>query len=222
MSEELNIIPRKVGFLFDLDGVLIDSETEYTRIWAHINDQFPSGYPDLPMRIKGMTLEKIIETYYPDPEHGPKLTKLLLDLENEMRYEWKPGARELLEKLSTRGYDTVLVTSSNDRKMAHFDDELPEARGYFTRIITGDMVSHSKPDPEGYLLAARLIDTDPRRCVVFEDSLQGVKAGKAAGALVIGVAGTLPAETIAPYSDIVVDSLENINIADIVNTLKNR
>lgn len=222
MSAEHNIIPNKIGFLFDLDGVLIDSETEYTKIWSYINEVFPTGYPDLPMRIKGMTLEKIIETYYPDPEHGPKLTQLLLDLENKMRYDWKPGARELLQRLSTEGYDTVLVTSSNDRKMAHFDDELPEARGFFTKIITGDMVSHSKPNPEGYLLGARMIDTDPRRCVVFEDSLQGVKAGKAAGALIIGVAGTLPSDVIAPFSDITVDSLADIDVAEIVNTLKSR
>ena len=61
------IANKKVGFLFDLDGVLIDSEKEYTSIWTEIDRQFPSGYENLALRIKGMTLTEIIDTYFPAP-----------------------------------------------------------------------------------------------------------------------------------------------------------
>ena len=55
----------RIGFLFDLDGVLIESETEYSRIWTEIDRKFHSGYDDLATRIKGTTLDSIIDTYFP-------------------------------------------------------------------------------------------------------------------------------------------------------------
>ena len=211
-----------MGFLFDLDGVLIDSEREYTRIWHELNRRFVSGYDDLEFRIKGMTLDNIISTYFPAPEMKKLIPEALYALENKMRYEWLPGARELLETLQSRGLPTALVTSSNEIKMKHLREEIPYAEGFFTRIVTGDLVKHSKPDPEGYLLAASLIGAKPSRCVVFEDSLQGVKAGRASGAFVVGVAGTLPASAIAPFSDMVVDSLAEVDLDSLIAILEIR
>ena len=83
-------------------------------------------------------------------------------------------------------------------------------------------MTRSKPDPQGYLLAARSLNADPEACVVFEDSLQGVKAGKAAGCYVVGVAGTLKREVIEPYCDRVVDSLEEIDPDEIISRLITR
>ena len=62
--------------------------------------------------------------------------------------------------------------------MAHLKEELPELRDMFDFVVTADLITKSKPDPEGYLLGAKKIDKDIRNCVVFEDSAQGVKAGK--------------------------------------------
>lgn len=212
---------KNVAFLFDLDGVLIDSETEYTRMWTAIDERFRSGFPDLARRIKGMTLDNIISSYFPTADRD-ELIGMLYDMESRMSYSWLPGAKEMLEWLDREGIPAVLVTSSNEDKMRHLREELPELVSYFAHIVTADMISRSKPDPEGYLLGARLAGADPRRCVVFEDSLQGVKAGEAAGAYVVGVAGTLPAGTIAPHSDIVTDSLATLNPADIVAVLEKR
>lgn len=210
----------RVGFLFDLDGVLIDSEREYTRIWGEINNAFPAGIPDLPIIIKGMTLIEIIDKYF--PSYSNEVPEMLDRLESEMKYQWLPGAKELLSTLKEQGIPAVLVTSSNEKKMAHLREELPEAESFFTDIVTGDRVSKSKPDPEGYLLGAELMECNPTRCVVFEDSLQGVKAGKASGAFVIGVAGTLPEEAIAPHADLIIHSLEGINVKSVINKLYER
>lgn len=139
-----------------------------------------------------------------------------------MKYDYTPGAEYLLKRLKELKQPIALVTSSNDDKMAHLDEEIPELRGLFDYIVTADQISKSKPDPEGYLLGAEKIDRDIRNCVVFEDSLQGVKAGKASGAFVIGVAGTLPKETLAPYSDIVIDSLTELNIEELVKIASQR
>ncbi|MDE7412971.1 MAG: HAD-IA family hydrolase [Muribaculaceae bacterium] len=211
-----------IGFLFDLDGVLIDSESEYTKIWAEIDRRFPTKVDNLPIIIKGMTLVDIIDKYFPIPEYREAVPRLLYELEAEMKYEWLPGARRLLEVLSEKKIPKALVTSSNMMKMRKLYLQHPYMETMFDHIVTGDQVKKSKPDPEGYLLGAGLIGRTPKKCVVFEDSLQGVKAGRSAGAYVVGVAGTLKREVLAPFSDIVVDTLENIDIESIVLALKER
>jgi HAD hydrolase, family IA, variant 3 len=213
---------HKAGFLFDLDGVLIDSEREYSKIWAQVNNEYPTGVKSLESVIKGCTLDKILDDHYPDMEVRKKVVKRLYELEGKMKYRYLPGAHELLSQLRQRGIPAALVTSSNDVKMAHLDEELPDIRSYFNFIVTADLISKSKPDPEGYLLGASSIGCEIGKCVVFEDSLQGVKAGHNARAYVIGVAGTLPREVLEPYCDIVVDSLEEIELESLLKTLENR
>lgn len=204
---------NKIGVLFDLDGVLIDSEHEYTRIWNEVLRRFPTGIEDMPMRIKGMTLDNIISTYYGNynKEQEKQLRDTLHELESRMIFRWIPGAKEFVEWLIEMNIPRALVTSSDEEKMSHLREQRPEVEQMMTALVTADKISRSKPDPEGYLLGAELIRVKPHHCAVFEDSLQGVKAGKAAGAYVVGVAGTLPAEILAPYSDIVINNLSEVD-----------
>lgn len=208
---------KNIGVLFDLDGVLIDSETEYTRIWGEVHRRYPTGIEDLPHKIKEMTLDNIIATYFNDHEDKQQLRDTLHELENQMTYEWLPGAKEFIEWLISENIPRALVTSSDNEKMAHLREQLPELESMMTTIVTADKISKSKPDPEGYLLAAKLIGVPPQHCAVVEDSLQGVKAGRASGAFVIGMEGTLPAETIAPYSDIVISNFKELDKNTILN-----
>lgn len=203
---------KNIACLFDLDGVLVDSERLYTKIWEAIEKQWPTGIDNFAYKIKGTTLDDILNRYFPDPEIRNMVTKELYRLEGLMVYGPKAGAIELLDALRERGIAKALVTSSNNLKMEHLWKDMPELKEEFETIITGDEVHNSKPDPEGYLIAASHVEVEPHRCAVFEDSLQGVKAGKAAGAYVIGVAGTLKAEDIAPYCDMVVDTLEGLDV----------
>ena len=210
---------NKIGFLFDLDGVLIDSEKGYSQIWRRVNEEYPTGVDNLEMVIKGCTLDKILADYYPDSIIAEKVTKRLYVLEGKMKYEFKDGAKELLLQLRDRKIPAVLVTSSNDKKMKHLYEEIPEMPDLFDFIITANQISRSKPDPEGYLLGAKKIGSNPVNCIVFEDSLQGVRAGENAGALVVGVAGTLSEEILRPHSDVVVNTLENIDIDCLIKKL---
>lgn len=203
---------KNIACLFDLDGVLVDSERLYTKIWEAIEKKWPTGIDNFAYKIKGTTLDDILNRYFPDPEIRNMVTKELYRLEGLMVYGPKAGAMELLDTLRERGIAKALVTSSNNLKMEHLWKDMPELKEEFETIITGDEVHNSKPDPEGYLTAASHVEVEPYRCAVFEDSLQGVKAGKAAGAYVIGVSGTLKAEDIAPYCDMVVDTLEGLDV----------
>lgn len=215
---------KNIGALFDLDGVLIDSESEYTKIWDEVHRSFPTGIVDLPRKIKGMTLDNIIKTYFGalDEKEEQRLRDTLHELERQMTYRWLPGAKGFVEWLINEDIPRALVTSSDDEKMQHLREQLPELEKMMTDIVTADKITKSKPDPEGYLLAAKLIGIEPKHCVVFEDSLQGVKAGKASGSYVVGIAGTLPAETIAPYCNKVVNNLAEIDRSELVKILENR
>lgn len=184
--------------------------------------QWPTGINNFPYKIKGTTLEDILDRYFPDPEVQKQVVDELYRLEGLMIYQPLPGALEFLDSLGKAGIPTALVTSSNDKKMAHLWSDMPDLKKEFKVIITGDEVHESKPDPEGYLMAARKIGVNTKNCAVFEDSLQGVKAGRAAGAYVVGVAGTLKAEDISPYCDKVVYGLDEVNIDELATILKKR
>lgn len=212
----------KIGFLFDLDGVLIDSEKEYSRMWAQINREYPTSEPSLESVIKGCTLDMILSRYYPDPDIKERVVSRLYALEEKMEYNFLPGAFELLNALQSRNIPLALVTSSNEKKMFHLDEEIPGLRQMFDFVVTADLISHSKPHPEGYLLGAEKIGVNPRNCVVFEDSLQGVKAGRNAGAYVVGVKGTIAPKLLSDFSDILVDSLKEIIIDDLAAILSDR
>lgn len=222
LTTRKNDMPNNIGFLFDLDGVLIDSERKYTEIWNTINRIYPTGIDDLAERIKGTTLDSILDNYFPDPELKPLVESKLLELEGKMEYDYTPGAHDLLLGLRERDIPSALVTSSNNIKMEHLRKDLPEIMTLLDQFVVADMVTHSKPDPEGYLLGASLIKRDPRACVVFEDSLQGVKAGRAAGSYVVGVTGTFPVELLREYSNLTVDSLEEIDIDRLSEELSRR
>ena len=210
-----------IACLFDLDGVLVDSERIYTKIWEAIEKQWPTGIENFAYKIKGTTLEDILERHFPE-EAREDITKELLRLEGMMIYGPMPGAIEFIDALKAKGIPVALVTSSNGLKMDHLWHDMPGFKEKFDVIITGDEVTNSKPDPEGYLAAAKALGVDPRRCAVFEDSLQGVKAGNAAGAFVIGIAGTLKASDIQPYSDIVVNAVADIYPDRLEENLKAR
>lgn len=212
----------KIAMLFDLDGVLIDSEKSYSVFWSEIGRRFPTGYDNLSTRIKGMTLTEIYHQYFPDPEIQNVITSSLNRYESEMVYNLNPGVADLLEDLKSRNIPAVMVTSSNDKKMKSLWRQHPELKDYFLHIVTADQISHSKPDPEGYLLGAKIAGADIHHCAVFEDSAQGVAAGHNSGAFVIGIAGTLPADVIQPFSDIVIDSLENFNSDHLISILTSR
>ena len=127
---------------------------------------------------------------------------------------------DFLDSLSDVGIRCALVTSSADSKMAQVYQKLPWLRSRFDVIVTGSMVTHSKPDPEGYLTAARLLGEDPSRCVVAEDSIQGLQAGRAAGAKVIGLTTTNSRKAVEPLADEVLDSWTGYSVERLLALLE--
>lgn len=197
------------GALFDLDGVLVDTEGIYTEFWSEMDCRFPTGVDNFAQVIKGSTLTNILATYFANDETQQQIVALLKKHEREMRYRLFDGVSALLQQLHENGYKMAIVTSSNRAKMGHLFDQLPELEQAMDVVITDEDIKRSKPDPEGYLLAAAKIGVAPDQCYIFEDSINGLHAARAAGGVVVGVATTNPRIAIQPLSDIVVDTLKD-------------
>lgn len=198
--------------LFDLDGVLIDTEPAYTRIWQDIERKYPTGIENFAYKIKGTTLENILSTYFPDLEVQLAVRRMLAEREEAMEYELFDGVMDFLHKLKEEDIPCAIVTSSGDAKMERLFRAKPDFAACFDEVITDGRVTRSKPDPEGYILAARSLGAEPEDCYVFEDSYNGLKAGRAAGATVVALSTSNPAEKLKPLADIVVASLNEVEI----------
>lgn len=209
LSETLNSSAPHAA-LFDLDGVLIDSETLYTRFWSEIDRRYPTGVENFAHIIKGNTLNRILTTYYPDQELRRQVVADLKTFEDSMRYEIFDGVEEYFDRLDSAGWKKAIVTSSSPQKMEVLFEQLPMLRERVDAVITDKDVTRSKPDPQGYLLAAGRLGCAPADCIVFEDSLAGLSAGNAAGCNVVALATTLPAEKLRGKAHMVVSSLAEV------------
>lgn len=196
--------------LFDLDGVLIDSETLYTQFWKRVGERHHLPSPTFAYDIKGTTLNDILTTHFPDPKVRADVDRLLHDFENEIVYPVFPGALEFVDALRAAGLKTVIVTSSDSKKMGFLFRQHPDFPTHFDAIVTACDVTHSKPHPEPYLVGASKAGVKPSECLVFEDSYQGLESGRRAGCKVIGISTTNPASEVCLRSDVEAPSLASL------------
>ena len=203
---------KKIGALFDLDGVLLDSEGIYTQFWDAVEAVYPTHIPNFSTVIKGSNLFEILHDNYPDEATRQKVSDMLHAFQRDMAFVFFEGALEFVERLNASGIPACVVTSSDRRKMEALYRQHPDFAGHFQAIVTGDMVHRAKPDPECFLLGASLIGVDIHDCVVFEDSLKGLTAGRASGARVVALATTLPRDVIKEKADEVIDNFIGYNL----------
>lgn len=201
------------GALFDLDGVLIDTEGCYTDFWAAVGERYHKS-PTFAHDIKGTTLRNILATYFLPEEHDAIETEIH-NFEDNMRYMIFDGVMDFLAALSASHIPMAIVTSSDDKKMKSLKSQLPELLEMMDAIVDGSMVRNSKPDPEGYITASELIHRQPCECVVFEDSLQGLEAGNRAGCYVVGLPTTNSRAKVEPRCHRVLDSWKNITVKEL-------
>ena len=201
--------------LFDLDGVVFDTEPQYTVFWSAQCREFHPEHPGLEHEIKGQTLTQIYEKFFTADglaEKQPLITKRLDEYEEQMHYDYVKGFEVFVHGLRSRGIKTAVVTSSNMPKMQSVYRQRPEFQGLFDAILTAEDFERSKPDPDCYLKAAQRFGVDAKDCVVFEDSFNGLKSGRAAGMYVVGLATTNSAEAISELCDKVIGDFRELTI----------
>lgn len=197
--------------LFDFDGVLMDTESQYSRFWDETGRKFVNieGFGSI---IKGQTLNQIFAKHFAghSEEELRAIEDAINDFEKEMTYEFIPGAREFLLELKKVGIPTAIVTSSNNTKMSQVYKAHPQLHTMVDAILTSEHFTRSKPDPECFLKGMEVLGGTPGTTVVFEDSIHGLTAARAAGAYVVGLATTNKRETIAPLCDLVIDDFTDM------------
>ena len=207
---------HKRGVLFDLDGVLLDSEGQYSIFWEQMDREYPTGVENFASYIKGFHLTRIL-SYFANDEVREQVLNDLLAFERNMRFEFFPGALDFVKRLRAAGIPMAVVTSSDRKKMQALYEQYPEFPSLFDKIITGDMVTKAKPDPDCFLMGARMLGLDIKDCIVIEDSRNGLLAGRDSGAMVIGIPTTLSVETVSQLSDLTVDAVGQLSVKQILH-----
>ena len=206
--------------LFDLDGVIIDTEGQYSQFWGSIGREYRPDVPDFAERIKGTTLESIYTNWFAHlQDQLPEITRRLNDYEQQMQYPYIRGAREFVASLRQAGIPTAIVTASNDDKMQRVLAIHPEFTTLFDRILTSADYAAGKPAPDCYRKGAEVFGATPAECVVFEDSINGLRAGRDAGAFVVALTTTNPHAAVAPLADLVVEDLSALSLPTLLQHL---
>lgn len=196
---------KPIVALFDFDGVVMDTESQYTIFWNAQGKKYHPEIESFGYHIKGQTLTQIYDNYFVDMlDVQSSITKQLDDFEAQMVFHFIPGVVDFMKELRKNGVKIAIVTSSNEKKMANAYRAHPELKEMVDRIVTADMITHSKPHPECFLLGAKVFDTEIDNCIVFEDSFHGLEAGNRAGMKVIGLATTNPSSAIEDKAALVI------------------
>jgi HAD superfamily hydrolase (TIGR01509 family) len=190
---------NNTAFLFDLDGVIIDTEPQYDIFWKKTAEKYKLGIENFEKIIKGTVLPHILFRYFSHLSEAEQqeIAAANQAFELEMDITPVPGALSFLKNTKEAGILTGLVTSSDDRKIEYVFSKLP-IRPYFDTIVSADRITRGKPDPMCYLLAAQDLGISPESCCVFEDSFNGIQSGNAAGMKVIGLSTTNSPDSIRP------------------------
>lgn len=219
----MSIRAESLGVLFDWDGVIIDSSRQHEASWERLageeNALLP---PDHFVRGFGRKNELIIPEilgWTDDPAEIRRLSlrkeALYREIVIEQGLDALPGVHGFLERLKAAGVPSC-VGSSTHRENIDTILQVMGFTGLFDDIVTAEDVNEGKPHPDVFLKAAGKIARGPTHCVVFEDALAGIEAGKAGGMKVVGVATTHDAATLEPLVDRVVHRLDELTVDDLV------
>jgi HAD superfamily hydrolase (TIGR01509 family) len=209
-----------VAVIFDMDGVLVDSNPFHLRKWIDLfrAHGIPFDEQELPKIVLGPPNDVTFPRYMGDGLSRERMAELSEELEEHFRREFGPharafpGVRRFIEECHAQGI-IMAVASAAIAKNVNFLISALGLRGYFSELLTGDEVSSPKPHPEIYLKTAAKLGVDPAACAVFEDSFVGIEAAKRAGMRCVAIASTFSAEDLRKTpADLVVPSFETVSL----------
>ncbi|MGB5418256.1 beta-phosphoglucomutase [Algibacter sp.] len=187
---------NKIGVIFDLDGVIVDTAKYHFLAWKdladHLGFEFTEAHNEL---LKGVSrvrsLEILLDIGKVKLTDEKKQEFLISKNEHYLQYinkmgpeEILPGATELLDNLDKLGIQYVLGSASKNAPLILKQVNLYDR---FVGIVDGNSVSKAKPDPEVFLIGAKKLKLKPEHCVVFEDAIAGVEAANRANMISIGI-----------------------------------
>ena len=182
----------KKGAIFDMDGLMFDSERVYQECWNAIAQEMGFSLPkEFAQEISGSTgnlLRSIVVKYYHTDDPDGIFQRVLKESHEKLKVSvpLKPGLFELLDYLR-ENHLTLAVASSSPMEIIRSNLKVSGCESYFDRVISGHFLRRGKPAPDVFLYAADEIRLSPSDCYVLEDSVNGVLAGLSAGCTTIMV-----------------------------------
>lgn len=178
--------------VFDLDGILIDSERIYVRAWNQVAEELncPELVPAY-VQVVGLPYDQIEPIIHANLNDRVSMADFQTAINGAVKaltkngYPLKSGAMEILQYLRDRGMPCAVATSSTTSVPAKLQDTGID--GFFRHVVTRDQVEHGKPHPDVYLAAAAQLGVEPSQCLAVEDSEPGLRAALAAGMVVAHV-----------------------------------
>ena len=201
------------GAIFDMDGLLFDTERVFQQTWQEIAREHDIVLDDRFIKTvsgtSGERLCQVIKDYY----HVDNAAMLVEDCMKRVRDKlavhvpMKDGVLEVLDFFKQKNVKMAVASSSSTTQI-EANLKIAGIRDYFAEVVSGTEVSNGKPEPDIFLYAAEKIGCNPKECYVFEDSENGIKAGYAAGCVTVMVPDLIEAsEEIIPYCSMVCSSL---------------
>lgn len=206
------------GLLFDFDGLLIDTETPSRLAYEELYREH--GH-ELPLD-KWATLVGTIGAEWDPDTHLEELVGRPLDhvalaerrRERELALcdleDLRPGIDDYLVEAERRGLRTAIVSSSNTDWIERHLNRLERTTGWGAIVAANGEVERAKPRPDLYLEALRLLELQPAEAIAFEDSVNGIRAAKAAGVFVVAVPNPITETFALDEADLLVSSLEDV------------
>lgn len=188
----------KRGAIFDMDGLLFDTEKVYQEAWLVTADAFGvARNPELGKACCGTCGDltpRIIRRFYPNVDAQDYIRRVIayVNAEADRHLPVMTGVRDILSYFQAHGVKMSTASSAN---AAQVEKNLVQSglRGFFDAVVGGDLVARGKPEPDIFLLAAERIGLAPADCYVFEDGYNGLRGAAAAGCSPVMIPDTLPA-----------------------------
>lgn len=205
---------RFKGAIFDMDGVLFDTERIYQETWQEIaawqDIRLDCSFLRAISGTNGNRMCRVIEEYY-HVSDGTDIMERCMERVRQKLSVYVPvkkGVRKILDYFRDNGI-CMAVASSSSTQQIEVNLQMTDLRDYFTVIVSGKEVNNGKPAPDIFLLAAKRLHCTPEECFVFEDSENGIRAGYEAGCFTVMVPDLIEASSeILPYCRRVCPDLE--------------
>ncbi len=202
------------GILFDMDGVVLDSEKLYSQSEKKLLTQYGVKFNDSDwLTIKGCTEHQFYDLIYSKfnleisrSELIKKGRSFLKDLFYK-KLNYMNGFENIHSTLKQK-YKLALVTSTGIEMVNHINSFL-SLYEKFDLVITSKDTKKHKPNPDPYLLAMKKLNLNPKQCIVIEDSMQGIEAGKKAGCFVVALEGSLDKKFLHK-ADLIITHLDDL------------
>ena len=218
-------MPQKLGVIFDMDGVIMDNSAFHETAWKSFCEKYGIHLTDEELhefvfgRVAKDTLEFIFrkELTPAEVDHFVEEKEVIYRAIYQSRIKPLRGLPEFLEDLRRNHVPMALATSAPPGNVTFAFSYLPIEK-YFQYQLNASHIKKGKPDPEIYLRSIEYIGLPPGNCIVFEDSLSGIKAALGAGAQVIGVATTHKASEMNGVARVIKD-FGDITFRDLLSIL---